>query len=266
LLQAGYTHVVDADLKSYFDTIPHVRLLERVRVRVADGRVLKLIASFLEARVLEEMRQWQPESGTPQGGVISPLLANIYLDPLDHEMVQAGWEMVRYADDFVILCRSEAEAQSALEHVQHWCQAEGLTLHEQKTRVVDALAPGGFDFLGYHFERGRRWPRRQSMWKLRERVRARTRRTSGESLECIITRLNASLRGWFGYFRHSQPNTFEQVDGWVRGRLRSILRQRAGRRGVACGLDHQRYQNAFFAAAGLFSLRTAWAAVRQSHD
>ncbi len=115
LLKAGHVRVVDADLKSYFDTIPHERLLALLKARVADGRVLALVESFLRAGVLEEAKGWKPtECGTPQGGVISPLLANLYLDPLDHQMARAGWEMVRYADDFVILCRTQAEAQRVL--------------------------------------------------------------------------------------------------------------------------------------------------------
>ncbi len=180
LLKAGHVWVVDADLKSYFDTIPHDRLLARIKARVADGRVLALVGSFLRAGVLEEAKGWQPtERGTPQGGVISPLLANLYLDPLDHQMEQAGWEMVRYADDFVILCRSEAEAQAALAAVRAWVSEVGLTLHPEKTRVVDASAPGGFDFLGYHFERGMRWPRKKSLKQLKERVRAKTPRVDG---------------------------------------------------------------------------------------
>jgi len=170
LLKAGHDWVVDADLKSYFDTIPHDRLLALVKERVADGRVLALVESFLRAGVLEEAKGWQPTPrGTPQGGVISPLLANLYLNPLDHQMAQAGWEMVRYADDFVILCRSRAEAQAALEAVRQWVSAAGLTLHPDKTRVVNASQPGGFDFLGYHFERGMKWPRAKSLKKLRVR-------------------------------------------------------------------------------------------------
>ncbi len=158
LLKAGHVHVVDADLKSYFDTIPHERLMTLFKQRVADGRVLALVESFLGAGVLEETRDWQPtERGTPQGGVISPLLANIYLNPLDHQMAAAGWEMVRYADDVVILCRSRTEAEQALEEVKQWVSEAGLQLHPDKTRITDASQKGGgFDFLGYHFERGRR--------------------------------------------------------------------------------------------------------------
>jgi RNA-directed DNA polymerase len=223
LLQAGHVWVVDADLKSYFDTIPHDRLLALVKQRVADGRVLALVESFLRAGVLETAKGWQPtERGTPQGGVISPLLANLYLNPLDHQMAAAGWEMVRYADDFVILCRSEAEAQNALVAVRQWVSGAGLTLHPEKTRIVNAAQPGGFDFLGYHFERGKKWPRKKSLRKLKDRGRAQTARLDVRSWERIVTGLNRSLRGWYQYFQHSQANTFSGVDGDVRRRLRSL--------------------------------------------
>jgi RNA-directed DNA polymerase len=174
LLKAGQVWVVDADLKSYFDTIPHQRLLALVKERVADGRVMALVERFLQAGVMEEGKGWRPtEQGTPQGGVISPLLANLYLNPLDQQMAAKGWEMVRYADDFVILCGSQVQAQAALAEVSAWVKEAGLILHPEKTRVVDARAPGGFDFLGYHFERGMIWPRERSLKKLKERVRQR---------------------------------------------------------------------------------------------
>ena len=213
LLKAGHDWVVDADLKSYFDTIPHDRLLALIQARVADGPVLALVERFLRAGVLEEAKGWRPtECGTPQGGVISPLLANLYLNPLDHHMERAGWEMVRYADDFVILCRTEAKARAALAAVSAWVSEEGLTLHSDKTRVVDARAPGGFDFLGYHFERGMKWPRAKSLGKLKDRVRAKTSRQNGRSLRAIVTDVNRTLRGWYGYFQHSKANAFA---GWM---------------------------------------------------
>jgi RNA-directed DNA polymerase len=261
LLKAGHVWVVDADLKSYFDTIPHDRLLALVKERVGDGRVLALVESFLRAGVLEQAKGWQPtERGTPQGGVISPLLANLYLNPLDHQMEKAGWERVRYADDFVILCRTEAEAQNALAAVRLWVSGAGLTLHPEKTRVVDARAPGGFDFLGYHFERGQRWPRPKSLEKLRERVRAKTSRLDGRSLDEIVTDVNRSLRGWYQYFQHSQANTFTAVDGYVRRRLRSLLQWRLDGRGKGLGATHQRWPNEWFARCGLLSLAAehAW--------
>ena len=258
LLKAGHRWVVDADLKSYFDTIPHERLRALVKQRVADGRVLALVESFLRAGVLEEAKGWRPtECGTPQGGVISPLLANLYLNPLDHQMAGQGWEMVRYADDFVILCRSAAEAQAALAVVRAWVSAAGLTLHPEKTRIVDASQRGGFDFLGYHFERGMKWPRQKSLAKLKDRLRAKTSRLDGRSLAVIVADVNRSLRGWYGYFQHSKANTFAAVDGYVRRRLRSLLQWRRDGRGYGLGAAHQRWPNEWFARRGLLSLAVA---------
>jgi RNA-directed DNA polymerase len=255
LLQNGHGWVVDADLKSYFDTIPHERLLTLVKERVADGRVLALVESFLRAGVMEESKGWQPtEQGTPQGGVISPLLANLYLNPLDHLMVRQGREMVRYADDFVILCPSAAEAQAALAAVKAWVREAGLTLHPEKTRVVDATQPGGFDFLGYHFERGMKWPRPKSLQKLKDRVRERTSRLDGRNLQVILTDLNRTLRGWYGYYQHSKANTFQSVDGFVRRRLRSLLQWRRDGRGKGTGAAHHRWPNEWFTHRGLLSL------------
>ena len=265
LLDEGSTWIVDADLKSYFDTIPKDRLMCRVEERIADGRVLALLRSYLDQGVLEELTLHEPtERGTPQGAVISPLLANLYLDPLDHLLADSGLQMVRYADDFVILCRSEDEAKSALARVQTWVGENGLTLHPEKTRIVDATQPGGFDFLGYHFERGYRWPRRKALDRLRDKVRQMTPRTSGDSLACTIARLNQTLRGWYGYFQHSHRTTFPAVDGYVRGRLRSILRKRVGRRGRARGADPPRWRNHYFDELGLFSLTQAHALACQS--
>ena len=265
LLDEGCTWIVDADLKSYFDTIPKDRLMRRVEERLADGRVLALLRSYLDQEVREELTRHDPtDRGTPQGAVISPLLANIYLDPLDHLLADNGGEMVRYADDFVLLCRSEEAAKAALARVQTWVEENGLTLHPEKTRLVDVTQPGGFDFLGYHFERKYRWPRPKAMDRLKDKVRELTPRTSGHSLEATITRLNQMLRGWFGYFQHSHPTTFPKVDGYVRGRLRSILRKRAGKRGRARGTDHQQWRNHYFTELGLFSLTQAQVLARQS--
>jgi len=264
LLQQGYHWVVDADLKSYFDTIPFAALLARVEEQVADGAVLALIEAYLHQGVLDAMNWWQPEAGTPQGAVISPLLSNIYLNPLDHLLAQQGIEMVRYADDFVILCRSAGEAQGALALVQQWTAQAGLTLHPAKTRIVDATKHGGFDFLGYHFERGYRWPRPKSLKKFKDKLRVHTRRNNGQCLQVIISRANRVTRGWFGYFKHSHHTTFPRLDKWLRMRLRSLLRKRDKRRGRARLPDNQRWPNAFFAAQGLFSLVTAQAQLRQS--
>lgn len=263
LLKQGYVYVVDADLKSYFDTIPHDRLMDRLRERIADGRVLGLMASFLTAGIMDGLKEWEPEAGAPQGAVLSPLLSNIYLNPLDHQMAAQGYEMVRYADDFVILCKSPAEAEQALAIVRQWCEAEGLTLHPTKTRIVD-VRQEGFDFLGYHFattQRGRlaRWPRKKSKQKLKDSLRKKTRRNAGQSMRQIIVAVNATLIGWFGYFKHSSRGTFREVDEWVRMRLRSILRRRLGRKGHGNGLDHFRWTKAYFQRLGYFSLAAAHA-------
>lgn len=263
LLKAGYTVVVDADLRSYFDTIPHEPMIERVEEKVSDGRVITLLKAYLKQEVMETVKSWTPEGGTPQGAVISPLLSNIYLDPLDQKMKAAGKEMVRYADDFVILCRSREEAEEALVEVQRWTMEVGLQLHPEKTRIVDATQ-AGFDFLGYHFERGMKWPRKKSLKKLRETIRAKTKRTNGHSLQEIIADVNRTTVGWFEYFKHSHWTTFPSLDKWVRMRLRSILRKRQKRKGRGDGWDNQRWPNAFFTECGLFSLKLAHAHARQS--
>lgn len=264
LLKSGHTWVVDADIKSFFDTIDHDRLMERMERKISDQSTLSLVKQMLKQRVLDTAKEWAPEEGTPQGAVISPLLSNIYLDPLDHEMAEAGFAMVRYADDFVVLCRSEAEARAALEAVRRWMEAEGLSLHPDKTRVVDATIKGGFDFLGYHFERGMRWPGGKSEKKLKDAIRRKTRRTSGHSLQAIIADVNRTTKGWFEYFKHGHKTTFGRLDGWVRMRLRSILRKRHHGKGRGRGLDHQRWPNSFFAKQELFSLTAAHAAACQS--
>src|SRR5699024_2737017 len=202
-LKAGYTHVVDADLKGYFDTIPRDRLLERIRQHISDGRLLALLEAWLEQDILQDMKRWTPVAGTPQGAVISPLLANLYLHSLDQLLGEHGFRMVRYADDFVILCPDAEQADRALAVVQDWVEANGLTLHPDKTHVGDCLQPGqGFDFLGYRFEAGRRWVRKKSMDALKDKVRPKTRRSRGRSLEYVIADLNPMLRGWYGYFKH----------------------------------------------------------------
>jgi len=263
LLDTGHTFVVDADLKSYFDTIPHATLRERVSMKIADGRVLALLDAFLKQDVMSTIDTTTPEAGTPQGAVISPLLSNIYLDPLDQMMAARGREMVRYADDFVILCRSQDEAEQAMQEVQDWTAKAGLKLHPEKTRVVDATQKGGFDFLGYHFERGCKWPRKKSEQKMKDRVRAITKRTNGQSLRAIIKQLKPILKGWYEYFKHSNRGTWRPLDQWVRQRLRSILRRRCHRKGRGRGADCQRWPNAYFEAQGLFSFVTAAASKGQ---
>ena len=255
LLAQGQVWVVDADLKGYFDSIPQDKLLAAVEKKIADGRILRLLEKYLKQGVLDSAKDWQPTGqGTPQGAVISPLLANIYLDPLDHLLANRGREMIRYADDFILLCRSRAEAEEALAEVAVWVKEAGLTLHPSKTRIVDASQPGGFDFLGWHFERGWKWPREKSVERFKAVLREQTPRTDGRSLPMIIGGLNRRLRGWSRYFAGGNGSLDTELDKWLRMRLRSILRKRERRKGRGRGLDHQRYPNAYFAELGLISL------------
>ena len=259
LLKEGYTHVVDADLRSYFDTIPHDRLMALVEGSISDSRILALIDGFLRQEIMSEMARWQPTAGTPQGAVLSPLLANLYLHPLDLLMEQSGYRMVRYADDFVILCATETEAAGALRQVTAWVDASGLTLHPDKTRIGDSHQPGqGFEFLGYRFEAGRRFVRSKSLMAFRDKVRAKTSRSRGDSLGRIVADLNPMLRGWFGYFKHARPRLFRILDGFIRRRLRAVLRKQERRPSMGRGgADHTRWTKAFFADQGLFTLFAA---------
>ena len=256
LLEAGHVHVVDADLKSYFDTIPKARLMTHVREKVSDRRVLRLVEMFLEQGVMDGLREWTPEKGTPQGAVLSPLLANIYLNPLDHLLAEAGFEVVRYADDFVILCKTREDAERALALVRRWVADNELALHPTKTKIVDARNDG-FDFLGYRFQGDLCLPRDKSLKKFKDEVRKKTKRTNGQCMPAVCARLSSQLRGWFTYFRHCTWTVFRTLDGWIRGRLRSILRKRRGRRGRARGQDHHRWPNRFFDAQGLYRLQAA---------
>lgn len=266
LLKAGHVHVVDADLQRYFDTIPHAALLDRVRERISDGQILSVLQAWLEQDILTEAACWKPAQGTPQGAVISPLLSNLYLHPLDQRLAQRGFSMVRYADDFVVLCTTAAEADAALREVRAWVEAHGLVLHPDKTHVGDCRQVGqGFEFLGYRFESGRRTVRKKSWDKVRDRIRALTpRRTNGRSMEATIALLNPVLRGWFGYFKHAAGFTFPRMDGFVRRRLRAMLR--AHQKGRSHGhtlRDNTQWPNAYFAAHGLFTMLTAHATASQ---
>ncbi len=266
-VKAGYTWVVDADLKSYFDSISHDKLMVEIEARINDGRVLELIRRYLGQEIFDGLERWTPTRGSPQGAVLSPLLANLYLHSLDRLMVSQGHRIVRYADDFVVLCTSQREAEAVLSKVRAWVAERELALHPEKTHVGDCRQSGhGFEFLGYRFEAGRRWVRKKSLKAMRDRVRRKTGRSRGVSLEQIIAELNPMLRGWFSYFKHAHGYTFRGVDGFVRRRLRAILRRqqrRAGRLGKSRA-DHQRWPNAYFAERGLFTLQVAYAQARQS--
>jgi len=269
LLAEGRRWVVDVDIARYFDSIPHGQLMREIEKKIADGRVLNLIERYLKQDVLEATPSYAADerTGTPQGAVISPLLANIYLHPIDVVMAEEGYEMVRYADDCVVLCRTQDEAERALMRLGELMRTRELTLHPEKTKLVDATLPGGFDFLGYHFELGKRSPRKKSLQKFKDQIRERTRRANGHALRQIISELNAVIRGWFEYFKHSRHGVFKPLDGWIRRRLRSILRARQGRRGIARGKDYLRWRNAYFQRLGLFTMAEVHAQlIRSLHE
>ena len=258
----GRRWILDADIRSYFETINHERLMELIAEKISDGQILELIRRFLTQPVLEVLRTWTPEDGCPQGSVISPLLANIYLDPLDQMLTQKGYEWVRYADDLVVICETEEEAQECLVEMEAWMTEMGLALHPEKTKIVDIRHPNAqFEFLGYRFQTSRRrfpviqrFPRRKSEKKFRTSVKILTKRNNGHSMEGIIARINPILRGWYTYFKHCNKYVYPEMDGWVRMRLRSILRKRQKKKGRGRGSDHQRWPNIHFHRLGLFSM------------
>jgi RNA-directed DNA polymerase len=270
-LKSGKEYVLDVDLKSFFDTIDHELLMTELEKKISDGRVLELIRKFLKQEVLEESSYWKPENGTPQGGVLSPLLANIFLNELDWLIPKAGVRMIRYADDFVVLCRSSEEAEIVLSRIREWCKMRKLILHPEKTRIVNMGQNSAyFEFLGYRFKRTQgkgkiiRVPRQRSVKSLRDKVRNYTKRANGHSLARIIESINPVLNGWYEYYKHSHKSVHWKLDGWIRMRLRSILRKRAKRKGCGNRTEHYHYPNEYFHKLKLFSLEQAWTREVQS--
>lgn len=221
----GYQWVVEVDIKSFFDTVGHEKLIDLAAEEIADGRVLRLIRSFLTSGVMSEMETRYQTSGTPQGGVISPLLANIYLHPYDEKMTAEGYKVVRYADDVIILCRRKQAAERALERTKQILQTElGLALSEEKTRIVHKSQP--FEFLGYLFGRGYsdyKMPRKRAIDSFKDKVRRITRRQQPKKLEEVISEINPVIRGWRNYFIHGNcKRVFWELDCWIENRLRAF--------------------------------------------
>jgi RNA-directed DNA polymerase len=264
----GNIYVVDADIKGYFDNIPHDRLMELVKTKIADSKVLKLIEEFLKAGIIEESKEWTPTQGTPQGGVLSPLLANIYLHTLDVLISEHGYKIIRYCDDFVILCQSKQEAHKALEVVKKWMEENGLELHPEKTKICNCMKEGhGFEFLGFLFERGYKFVRKKSYKRLKEKIRENTKRTQGTSIVVIIKMMNRMLVGWFNYFKIAQGEVFRKTDCLIRRRFRAMLRKQQKRPGMGKTYkDHIKWPNEYFAGLKLFSLEAARRAFRLANQ
>ena len=249
-LKEGKEWIVDVDIRKYFDTVNHELLLDAVNEEISDGSVLRLLRRFLESGVLENGVWMVTEEGTPQGGVISPLLANIYLNHFDWEMAKAGYEVIRYADDFVVLCASQDEAQQAYEAVKNIIEGQlHLQLHPEKTRIVQHKE-GTFDFVGFLVHQRYLWPRIKSLDKFKDRVRILTRRQQPKNVQEVIGELNYALRGFGNYFRAADvKGLFGRLDGWIRMRLRCFVEKKKA-------VKHQNYRitNDLLASLGLVSL------------
>jgi RNA-directed DNA polymerase len=276
-LAEGLVHIVDADLQGYFDSIPHDRLMQRVSRWVKDGGVLSLIDRLIKAEILQDTQSWLPERGTPQGAVLSPLLANIYLHDLDVLLRQSGFRLVRYADDFVVLCRDASQAQQALALVRDWVAQEQLTLHPEKTRIADLSQQGGYvDFLGYRFvrcgEQLQRHIKPKKLTALNAKIKALTPRCWGQSLQSLVSRLNQMLVGVYEYFKHVSTRwpkggcDLSTLDARVRFRLRRIFAKQRGRLSSGRSIKaHKQWPITYFDQLGLFSMHTARLGFLRSH-
>ena len=237
-IQSGREWIVDADLKDFFGSVDHEKLLTLVTQRIADGRVLRLIRAMLKAGSYGQGRLFPTERGTPQGGVVSPALSNILLTPLDREMRLRGYQLTRYADDWVITCKSAAEARAAVDAARRILKQLGVELHPQKTRIVHVRY--GFEFLGYKIKRGHRklhlpeskirsqarqdalyaYPKEKSIRRFMDQVRQRTKRGRPLRTKELIAELNPLLRGWGEYYKRAQVRKlFQRLDGWIRRRI-----------------------------------------------
>jgi RNA-directed DNA polymerase len=210
---------------------------------------------WLKQEIMDECKTWEPTSGATQGAVISPLLSNIYLHDLDVAVTNAGFKMLRYADDFVILTRSQEEANRALSLVQAWVDEHKLALHPEKTHIGNCMIEGqGFEFLGYKFEAGTSWVRPKSIQKFRDRIREKTSRSCGKSIQKVISEVNSILKGWYGYFKNVTKYTLGTFDSFVRRRLRAIIQRQNKKKSFGAGWCNVNIPNKFFADIGLFNM------------
>ena len=249
-MQEGKEWVLEIDIRKYFDTVNHELLLDAVNEEISDGSVLRLIRMFLESGVMENGVRQTTEEGTPQGGVISPLLANIYLNHFDWEMAKRGHDTVRYADDAVVLCVSREEAERALADVRKMLEGKlRLNLHPEKTRIL-YHKEGSFDFLGFFVHRRYLWPRLKTLMRFKEKVRLATRRQQGRNVQEVIRLLNPVLRGFGNYYlRANVKGLFEKLDEWIRMRVRCFMEKKR-----AVKHQNRRIPNALLATMGLISL------------
>jgi len=237
-LTDGYEWIVDADLKDFFGAVDHEKLLTLVGQRVSDSRVLRLIEQMLKAGCIAEGKRLETEQGTPQGGVVSPILSNILLTPFDGEMRKRGYQLTRYADDWVVTCRTREEARQALEQAKKILTVLGVTLNESKTHIVHVSR--GFEFLGYKIKRGSRrlalpshkirsgtrhgdlyaYPREKSIQHFMDQIRKRTRRKAPVDTRELIAQINPVIRGWGLYFcKANIRKLFARLDRWILRRI-----------------------------------------------
>jgi group II intron reverse transcriptase/maturase len=237
-IQSGREWIVDADLKDFFGSVEHEKLLTLLAQRIADGRVLRLIEAMLKAGSYGKGRLYPTERGTPQGGVVSPVLSNVLLTPFDREMRRKGYQVTRYADDWVVTCKSAAEARAAIAAAQKILEQLGVVLHPQKTRVVHVRQ--GFEFLGYKIKRGQRplrlmphkirsgvrdgdlyaYPKVKSIRRFMDQVRERTKRRIPLTTSELIADLNPVIRGWGNYYKRAHVRKlFSRLNGWIIHRI-----------------------------------------------
>lgn len=255
-LDEGYEYVVDADIKDFFGTLDHRTLMNKLRAHIPDRDATYLAWQFLKAGVMEEGRVCTATAGTPQGGGISPILANLYLSDFDHSIERTDWKLVRYADDYVVLCKNANAAIQAMRTVRAMMGRCNLELAEEKTRVTDWR--GGFVFLGYHFKKYRnasRWPSIKAVKAFKEKIRHLTRRMQPRNVVMLVPKLNAVIRGWGNYFRHGNcKSRFLDLDSWLRMRLRSFIEKRK-----RSTLVNRVFPNAYFEQMGLVRLASLFA-------